>query len=310
MERPGQRNLELEAAAFADLDDLDSWRVFADWLLAAGDPRGEIANLAVARQTAYLSQRRVMAARMAELERPYLDAWQAWAEDRELGEVEVEIKRGFVFTLTGELSSLAPVLAELFERHPIGRLTLTEVDPEALAGLLEPPPAWLARLRYLKLAGELDATAIEVLAARPLPELRGLNLTATALGDDACPPLARLDAPQLDRLVLTANEIGDAGLAALLEAPGRGRWRDLYLASNPLGPRAVARLAAAEGLSRLTGLYLRQIEAQFAAFAPFAERSAIPTLTRLELPMWGSHRERELLARLRERFGAGLHLMS
>ena len=140
------RNLELEAAAFANLDDLDSWRVYADWLLSNGDTRGEIANLSVHRGDAFLSERRRMSERIEELQRPFVDAWREWAQEHGLDDVEVEFKRGFVFAISGELAQLQPQLDELFERHPVQRLTLTEVEADALTRLLETRPSWLASI--------------------------------------------------------------------------------------------------------------------------------------------------------------------
>ena len=249
------RNLELEAAAFADLDDLDSWRVYADWLLSHGDARGEIASLVVHIGDAYLSERKRMAARIEELQRPFVDGWHKWARRYDLLDVEVQFKRGFVFAISGALGQLRPVIDELFERHPIQRLTLTDVDPDTLARLLDRRPPWLQRLRYLKLQGQLDETALAALADVELAELRRLNLRGNELDVDACKHLARLRTRTLEHLTLSVNNIDDVGLALLLRSPTRGQWRELYLSRNPIEADGLARLAADQGLA-LTGLAL------------------------------------------------------
>ncbi len=299
------RNLELEAAAFGDLDDLDSWRVFADWLSSIGDTRGELANLAVHLDNAFLSERKAMTARMAELERPFVDAWHEWAQDHDLVDVKVKFKRGFAFSLEGALTQLRPTIDEIFEHEPIQRLTLTDFDATALIELLEREPTWLTRLRYLKLEGEIAEAGAAALAGVALPELRGLNLLGNELDADACPQLARLQTRSLASLTLTSNEIDDEGLAALLQSPTRGQWTHLYLSGNPLTGDAVARLAADEGLTALEGLYLRQIDANLGEFAAFADRSVLPSLKVLELP-GGYWRHRDLHEQLVERFGNGL----
>ncbi|HLT37316.1 MAG TPA: hypothetical protein VK034_13580 [Enhygromyxa sp.] len=307
MERVPQRNLELEAAAFANFDDLDSWRVFADWLLSKGDSRGEIASLAAHLGEAFLSERKRMAARIAELERPYIDGWHQWAQGRDLLDVEVEFKRGFAHAIEGSLTQMQPVIDELFERDPIQRLTLTEVEPDTLARLFERDPEWLGRLRYLKLSGTIDETAAAAMAGVELPQLRRLNLLGMGMDVEVCGQLAGLRTQVLERLTLTANEIDDEGLAALLGSPTRGQWRELYLSGNPLEAGGLARLVADREL-RLTGLYACDIGANLGEFAPLADRSAIPTLTHLEAPNWGSWQHQAVLEQLRERFGAGLVL--
>src|SRR5688572_17110671 len=40
--RPVERNLELEAVIAADPDAVEPYLVYADWLQARGDPRGEL----------------------------------------------------------------------------------------------------------------------------------------------------------------------------------------------------------------------------------------------------------------------------
>lgn len=302
-----QRNLELEAAAFANLDDLDSWRVFADWLLSKGDTRGEIASLAVHLGDAFLSERKAMTRRIGELQRPFVDAWHEWAQTQDLVDVKARFKRGFALAVEGSLTQMQPVIDELFERDPIQRLTLTEVEPDTLARLFEREPGWLGRLRYLKLSGTIDETAAAAMAEVELPQLRRLNLLGLDIDASVCTHLARLRTHTLEHLTLTANQIDEAGVAALLGSPTRGQWRELFLSGNPIEGAALGRLAA-DKLLALTGLYVCQIEANVADFAPFIDRNAIPTLTRLEAPSWGWWQHRELHDQLRERFGAGLVL--
>ena len=303
-----QRNPELEAAAFADVDDLDAWRVYADWLQTHGDPRGEIAGLAVELGEGYLSRRKQIAARLRELEAGFVDAWHAWAQTHDLDGVEAKFKRGFAWTLLGPLAQLRGHLDALFERDPITRLVLTEVDPEGLAELCAATPAWFERLQYLKLVGEVGAAGVAALVPLPLLGLRRLNLLQTELDDEACGYLARLQAPRLTHLTLTANAIGDDGVEALLAAPGRASWEVLYLTGNPITGASVARLAFDLALSHLVGLAVRDIEAPFDDFRVFADPQVRPSLRWLELSAGGWWRNRELYDQLRARFGDGLKI--
>jgi hypothetical protein len=303
--RAVERNLELEAAAFANLDDLDSWRVFADWLLSKGDARGEIASLAVHRHEGFLSERKGMAARAEALERPFIDEWYAWAQSRDLLDVKVTFKRGFAHSIIGSLTQLQPVIDELFGRDPIQQLSLFDVEPDTLARLFERAPEWLARLRYLKIEGALDLEAMTAMASVELPELRGLNLIGLEIDAELCRPLAHLRTRSLERLILTANQIDEQGLIELLRSPTRDQWRELYLSGNPLDGAALGRLAA-DKLLALKGLYLAQIEANFGDFAVFADPSVLPTLIRLELSNWGYWQHKAVDEQLRARFGAGL----
>jgi len=292
------RDIEFERGAWADLDDSDSWRVFADWLLSVGDARGEIVSLALHLPDAFASERKAMAARVRELERPFIDGWHEWAQDHDLLGVDVEFKRGFVHGIKGPFLQLRPVIDALFEREPIQRLTLTDVEPDTLAELGEREPPWFSRLRYL--VGELGEAGAAALAAVPLTRLQRLNLLGTGLDDRGCAALAGLQTTRLAGLVLTANAIGDQGLAALLGAPTRGQWRELYLSDNPLGTAGLTQLARNPGLDALTHLYLREIDADFEVLC---DPAALPGLTRLEQSLW---QDRAMLVRLRARFGAGL----
>ena len=151
---PTARNLELEAAAFADPDDeSDAWRVYADWLQSVGDPRGEIVSLSLRRNTAYLSQRRALKAQIAERQQAFESDWRAWAKSRGLTGVKPQFDRGFVHSLTGSLAKLEDHIDELFERDPIQRLILTNVNAKRLRTLCGRTPAWSERLRYLKQLG-------------------------------------------------------------------------------------------------------------------------------------------------------------
>jgi uncharacterized protein (TIGR02996 family) len=65
------RNVDLETAAFTDLTDVGTWRVYADWLQSIGDPRGELAGLELLRREAFRSERGAIVAEIQTREQPY-----------------------------------------------------------------------------------------------------------------------------------------------------------------------------------------------------------------------------------------------
>jgi len=301
MSSPHARNLELEARALLDLDD-DARRVYADWLISVGDPRGELINLELHGEQAYRSVRRELADEIAAREAAFRADWDAWASERELEPSHLRLRQGFVIDLGLSLAALDRALSEVFAREPVQRLTITAADDPGFAKLCRAHADALGRLRYLKVQGELGPAATEALATVPLGRLEGLNLLGTSLDADACAGLASLGAPRLTHLTLTANAIVDSGIERLIQNPGRGSWRALYLAGNPIGAGALHALAADRELTALEGLFLAQIEAVFTDFEVLLEPDALPACRRLEISSWGSWRERELLDRLRQRF--------
>ncbi|KIG12109.1 hypothetical protein DB30_02024 [Enhygromyxa salina] len=305
---PSARNIELEAAALANLDDLDSWRVYADWLLSVGDPRGELVSLHLHQANAYRSERVAMADQLRAREQAYVDAWHAWAHDLDLLEVEPRFRRGFVESIKGPLSQLEGKLDQLFERDPIQRLNLREVEDDALVRLCERRPPWFERLRYLCVSGRVGPAGAAALAKNPLPKLERLNLLGNQIEAVACQHLAGLDTRVLGALTLTANLINDDALASLLGSKQRGQWRQLYLTGNPITAQGLARLADTDGFERLEALYLRNVNAKLADFEPLLDSAKLAKLTTLEVSSAGSWSARALSERMRARWGAGYRL--
>jgi hypothetical protein len=306
--QPSARNIELEAAALADLGDLDSWRVFTDWLQSAGDPRGELAGLYLHQRDAFMSERAAITKQLRALEQPYVDAWHVWAQASDLLDVEPRFTRGFVYSLKGPLPQLEGALDAVFARDPIQRLSLVEVDDDALIRLCERRPPWFDRLRYLNLSGRVGPLGAAALAKLSLSKLERLNLLGAKIDASACEHLAMLDTKVLRALTLTANQIDDVGLARLLGSASRGQWRELYLSSNPITADGLAQLASTDGLEQLEALYLRDIGVGFEALAPLLDSAKLRAVRTLEVSSWGRGDVRALRARMKARWGAGLRL--
>lgn len=301
------RNPELEAAAFASPDDHDVWRVYADWLLAQGDSRGELILLSLHERGAFLSERRAFETRRKAGEQQMNQEWMDWAEQVGAGAVTFQFDRGLLEQVSGTLAGLAPHLDSLFEQAPIRKLVLSHCKPADVIETFARQPAWLGRLSYLKFESspKLDAKSLTAVVSNPMPELDGINLTACAIDDACCAALAKLETTKLRRVVLTANEIDDDALALLLSAKTRSQWRKLYLTGNPISAEGIGLLARDRGLDQLEQLFLRGIEADYADLMAIADPHALPGLRRLEVDdSWNS--DRNTKRALAARFGAGL----
>jgi hypothetical protein len=301
------RNVDLETAAFNDLGDVGTWRVYADWLQSIGDPRGELASLELLRHDAFASERVALEAQIHAREQPYREAWQTWAQTHGLTDVEPTFKRGFVHAVAGSLVQLEPVLDEMFERDPIQRLELRDVDADTLRRVCQARPSWFERLGYLRLLGRVGAKGADALAMVSLPRLTRLNLLGASIGKVACRHLARLDTPKLRALTLTSNNIDAEGLGALLESPTRTHWRELYLSSTPLGADGLVRLAGTTGLEQLERLYVREVVDSFTEYEPLISPN-LAGLKVVELSSQGSWSAKKLLDRMRKRWREGLRL--
>jgi uncharacterized protein (TIGR02996 family) len=301
------RNVDLETAAFTELADVDTWRVYADWLQSVGDPRGELASLELLRLDAFASERKKIDEQVRERELPYRDAWQTWARAHGLTDVEATFKRGFVHAVTGPLAQLEPVLDELFEREPIQRLELRDVRADGLQRVCGARPAWFERLRYLRLFGRVGAKGAEALAKVSLRRLTRLNLLGAGIGKSACSHLAQLDTPQLRALTLTSNKIDGTGLGELLESPMRTHWRELYLSCNPIESEGITRLAAATELEQLERLCACETVSSFAEYEPLLSPN-LRGLKQVELSARGAWSEKKLQDKMRKRWRTGLRL--
>lgn len=92
---------ELEAELAADRSNVDVWRVYADWLLEHGDPRGELITLELEMDGANRDEKRALAARAAALRARYRQhfvgdlALNDGTDNGVLGGAVVTFARGF-----------------------------------------------------------------------------------------------------------------------------------------------------------------------------------------------------------------------
>ncbi len=225
--------------------------VYADALLAAGDPRGELITVEhelAQRPNVELANRRL------QLLRDHARTW--WPE---LMPRQLRTRLGFV---EGVAASEAGVIAAqpLFAREPITEVEVTD-DTRKLLARDRP---WLSRIRTWTSAGSVSVLekpqpgdtpwpAVEaftlvdgflrdvVLVPALLPRCRRLALPGAWLGEslDVVGNLL----PQLDQLDLGGCRLEAEHLDDLLGLPS-DRLRTLTLSRNPIGEAGARRLAA------------------------------------------------------------------
>lgn len=231
---------ELLDEILARPDDDAPRLAYADFLVADGDPRGELirvqCRLAQPPRDDDSRERMALYARGQAL----LDAHGAeWEAPFRACKMLVSWRRGFPSSLIGggaNFLALCPTLPTT----PLESLTLC-ADLKPTIGAIAASPE-LARFRELSLScGDRDNRAT----------------SEWALGDDAFTLLAR--SPHLTALrtfVTGWNNIGAAGLEALASSSWIAQLTTLALRDNPLAPAGVVALARAPRLGSLRSLDL------------------------------------------------------
>jgi uncharacterized protein (TIGR02996 family) len=306
-----RHELELQRAIDADPYDASAYSVYADWLQAQGDPRGELIGLQVAAEAR--GDAALARAAAALLER-HAEAWLGPlaphtrtydGHDREA----FTWRFGFIHAARlshrhraapGFHGSLAEVLAQLL-RHPSGRF-LTELA----IGFNNDPNE-----------GSLDEL-IDVIIAEPPPALRKLHLGDFAYPDDtemswfhvgdlaqlwpAVPRLAslivqggdfelgRIELPALRRAEFRTGGLSAASARAIATAAWPGvEHLEVWYGDGSYGCTAtIADAAALLGrgdLPRLTSLGLRNTAFTDELCGEVATSRLLRQLTRLDLSM-------------------------
>ena len=265
-------------ALLADPTSTAPRQVIADALMAKNDPRGEFITIELALAGPLGIRRRdELAARHAEL---LAEHGKAWFET----DLEIRRDRGFIASIAGTAKKLLAGAPALFAAHPIVEVHATHVDAKLATQLIAAP--WLARVRHLVMKGELGDAAFAALVASPnaqqLEHLNVMGCKITAKG------LAALGThlPRVRTLVLTANPIGDAAIAALRTWGALGELEALYLSSCKLTAAGASELFATR-LPKLEKLTLTG-NALGDAIGPLLATAQLPALRRIELRKIGA----------------------
>jgi uncharacterized protein (TIGR02996 family) len=288
------RNPELEAAILASIDDDDALLVYADWLIAQGDPRGELITLQHARRTRDSSHlERAEAALLKEFREELLGP---------LGPHEMRTQwRQSTRALTWGMGFLES--ADLAEDRPTSL-------PQLVATLIEHPSGLF--LRDLRLHGAADAVVAALTLAMerdPVLPLRSLKISTPGVidigrvwrifrglrrvavrgyGNYGGVRFGEIDAPMLESFVFFGQRLGETALAELVAA----RWpalRALGIAVVNDRPAfaEIRRLLARTDMPHLERLHLSTPEPAADLCAAVFSSPVVSNLRRLDLTCSG-----------------------
>ncbi len=209
-------------AILDDPDDIAARRVYADALIAAGDPRGELINVQCALEDA--PDRGPLAKRERELLQAHAKTWMAPYGGAIFRPV---FRRGFLDNAFVNTKKFIPVARSLLDAEPITSLHLRDVSLSNAMTLGAVPG--LARLRTLRVTeSKLATKGTAALFTNPMPRLRNLNLYQAGIDDGGLGALGAVF-PQLERLNLAGTRVTYGGLETLLGDPRLAALRYLHL---------------------------------------------------------------------------------
>ncbi|WP_331767500.1 hypothetical protein [Embleya sp. NBC_00896] len=241
----------LEQALRDHPDDVATWRVYGDRLLAQGDARGTLIRLEQRHAHVGPVEREALAREIAALMEEHRQSWDAALPP---GATVLARRYGFATKVAVEWSDDAPALiaGALEDRF----VTALRIGPSADVAEddhdwddcfdeednpIPPPP--------------IEAAA---LATLDLGRLVELDLAHLRIGDPGAQALAAsTPGGRIRALDLRYCGIGDAGLAALAASPHFGDVRRLHLQRNALTAEGVRSLARFEHLVELDLRYNR-----------------------------------------------------
>jgi hypothetical protein len=263
----------LLAAVLADPSG-ENCAVYADHLLALGDPRGDLIAVDLALETAAGVDRQRLINRRIELIQRHGGEWWPW-----MGEAATRpgfrTRHGF-----HEVTSLYVGPAtdpELLAREALHTVHLSGRERHAPAVLRS---SWIVRVSHLRLS--VHDTDLATLGARRFPRLAALDLFVRSLGPT---PLAD-GMPALERLSLSyiGWERGTVDFPALAAWPALARVRELQIEGwnaldvEPLLARAWPCLVELRNHSAVGEAFLLRLAAHAASF-PALRRVVAPAAT-------------------------------
>jgi uncharacterized protein (TIGR02996 family) len=274
---PGNRRELLLAAVLAEPDSDAPRQIYADALMTANDPRGELILLEIALDGPLSIRKRAeLSARRAQLRKQFAKTWWPYRDN-------LRTHHGFVIAFGGTLKQITAVAPALFAAEPVTEVEVAGIaDDAALGKLLQ--AKWLPRLHRLIVRGKLGDDGFARLVASPaIANLRALNVTANRLGGDALNALQQ-HLPGCRTLVLSGNGLGQQGLVGLTRWQHVGALETLYLGKCKLSADSVAQLLGGPPLTSLTKLALTGNELGDGVASVFAKHAhKLPALRHLEL---------------------------
>jgi Leucine-rich repeat (LRR) protein len=214
-------------------------------------------------------------------------------------------------TLALDDNELGPVGAQAVAASPHWRqltsldLGRNDIGPEGAAVLAK--SANLARLTTLKLSNNKIGAGLRVLAVCPqLINLKLLELESNELTDEGVAALATSKMNQLEELLLSYNQIGDAAVKALAAWPGLARVTKLNLRQNKITAAGIKALAASPYLRALKSLDLSENDVGVAGAQALAGSQVLENLETLWIQEAKLTSQGEIA--LRKRFGDKAYL--
>lgn len=269
----------IEAQIRANVQDTEAWRVYADWLLDQGDPRGELILLGLLPgATKDPTLRKAIAA----IDTKHRASWEPTIELPV--RAEYEWKHGFIHAVTirdvsrpEDLRSLQHLLADpqarllsVLNLNLRGSKSSKFFDP-----LAEVELGKLSWFRASDFSG--GANLVHALAQQPTLALTGLDLRNAGLTDRGSSELASCAGFRgLRTLRLTHNWFRAPGISALANAPTLSQLEELDLRHNPIGAAGAQALAKSPFLGRLTTLNLHTHEIGDDGIRALASSDSLP----------------------------------
>jgi uncharacterized protein (TIGR02996 family) len=233
--------------------DIANRRVYADALVTAGDPRGELINVQCdlaamtssdPRWTGLLTRERALLAKHS----------KTWIAPFKAFTFRPKFQRGMIEHAFVNAKKFVPSAGELLEREPIISLGMRALTQANAA----------------------------ILGARPeVARIEALRVFESSLGQRGAKSLFTPRLAKLRKLDLYQAGIDDAGLEHL--APLFPQLQDLNLSGNPLSMTAVQNLLGDRRLSRLTALSMKWLAPGSDGATEIAESLQLPALARLDL---------------------------
>ena len=268
-------------AVLDEPEDIAARRVYADALLAEGDPRGELIQVQCDLADCTPSDPRwaPLLAREGELLAEHGTKWTAPYKSFLF---RPQFQRGMIEAAFVNGKKFAPAADALLEREPVTSLGMRQLT-QANAAVLGARPE-LRRLHTLRVTeSKLGSRGAKALLGEHLVKLRALNLYQSGLDDAGLAHLGATLFPQLERLNLSGTRITYTALKQLLRDPRLTRLGYLHLMWLQTGRGGAEHLAEHLALPALTHLDLGASHYQNGDLRTLAQNATFRKLRGLRL---------------------------
>ncbi len=226
---------------------------YADWLISQDDPRGELIKVQVELAQRINPARRK---RFSEIEKRLFNTNSAaFTAAAQTTNMNGRLRRGFIDVIKGLASDFAAGGAALVAVEPIERATLSEATDETLDAMIA--AGTLGRLRSLTLNGSITDRGIAAFAqSDQLASIRILRLSKNQIGDAGVAALVGSAHFAVRSLSLNDNRISNTGVASIAVSKAARSLKKLFIARNNIDSDGVAALLGSTQLHALRELGL------------------------------------------------------